>query len=181
MGISKQVRFSILERDGFTCQYCGKTASESELEVDHIIPGIGDHPDNLIAACIDCNRGKSGRLIRSQEDLSELKRRRDYLRERLSILKEIVQLQNSLLEQHNELALPLVASFAEEVYWDIDFAMKRVGKTIQHFLCYLSPEQIREAIGITSNKKKVAGLDYIDTCRYFAGVLKHMRDDTEVE
>lgn len=59
--LSKALRFSILERDGFRCQYCGATPKNGALEVDHIIPvsdGGSDEPDNLITACEPCNKGK---------------------------------------------------------------------------------------------------------------------------
>jgi hypothetical protein len=59
--LSKRVRFLILERDGFRCRYCGRTALTVALHVDHIIPQSGggtDAPENLVAACIDCNSGK---------------------------------------------------------------------------------------------------------------------------
>jgi hypothetical protein len=54
-------RFKILERDNFTCQYCGRKAPEVILEVDHITPtskGGEDIATNMITACRDCNRGK---------------------------------------------------------------------------------------------------------------------------
>jgi len=59
--VPPKVRFEILKRDNFTCQYCGKKAPEVILEVDHIEPYSktkNNHPDNLITACKDCNRGK---------------------------------------------------------------------------------------------------------------------------
>lgn len=64
--LSKKLRFEILKRDNFTCQYCGRAAPEVKLHVDHIKPvakGGTNHHANLIAACIDCNYGKSDRLI----------------------------------------------------------------------------------------------------------------------
>lgn len=59
-----RLRFWILRRDNFTCQYCGAKAPDGLLDVDHVIPvadGGGDDGDNLIAACGECNAGK-GRL-----------------------------------------------------------------------------------------------------------------------
>lgn len=64
MTISVGLRFDILQRDNFTCRYCGKQAHETELEVDHIHPvsrGGSDHPSNLVATCWKCNRGKGAR------------------------------------------------------------------------------------------------------------------------
>jgi hypothetical protein len=60
--LSKKVRLLILERDGYRCCFCGKTAKESKLEVDHIVPvakGGTDSINNLHTLCFDCNRGKS--------------------------------------------------------------------------------------------------------------------------
>lgn len=57
--ISNSVRFKVFKRDHFTCQYCGR--SGVELEVDHIEPvskGGTNDIGNLITACKDCNRGK---------------------------------------------------------------------------------------------------------------------------
>jgi DNA-directed RNA polymerase subunit RPC12/RpoP len=62
MAVSKRLRYEVLRRDSFSCTYCGAKAPDVELHVDHVIPealGGGDDPDNLTAACIDCNAGKS--------------------------------------------------------------------------------------------------------------------------
>lgn len=62
MSVSKRLRYEILRRDGHTCRYCGASAPEARLTVDHVIPvaiGGEDTPDNLVCACVDCNAGKS--------------------------------------------------------------------------------------------------------------------------
>jgi HNH endonuclease len=59
--VPPRVRYRILLFDSFTCQYCGRSAPEACLEVDHMVPvagGGGDEPWNLITACEDCNMGK---------------------------------------------------------------------------------------------------------------------------
>lgn len=65
--ISPNLRFEILERDGFRCQLCGATAQHrSRLEIDHKIPkkhGGSDAPDNLWTLCFSCNRGKGTKII----------------------------------------------------------------------------------------------------------------------
>ena len=38
MSISKKLRFEVFKRDGFQCQYCGKTPPAITLEIDHINP-----------------------------------------------------------------------------------------------------------------------------------------------
>ena len=60
--ISKRLRFEILRRDNNTCRYCGGVAPDVKLTLDHVLPvalGGTDEADNLVAACQDCNAGKS--------------------------------------------------------------------------------------------------------------------------
>lgn len=62
MPVSKRLRYEILRRDNHTCRYCGATADDTRMTVDHVVPvalGGCDKPSNLVAACMDCNAGKS--------------------------------------------------------------------------------------------------------------------------
>ncbi len=55
------LRFAILQRDNYRCVYCGRTAHEARLEIDHVDPvskGGAGGMDNLVTACYECNRGK---------------------------------------------------------------------------------------------------------------------------
>lgn len=64
--LSKKTRFTVFERDDFTCQYCGKQPPDVILHVDHIEPvslGGTNELDNLITSCQDCNLGKSDRRL----------------------------------------------------------------------------------------------------------------------
>ncbi len=60
-----RLRFQVLRRDNFKCQYCGKspaTQSSVVLNVDHIIPwseGGETTMENLRTLCSECNLGKS--------------------------------------------------------------------------------------------------------------------------
>jgi hypothetical protein len=62
MAVSKRTRFEVLRRDDHTCRYCGGKSPDVTLTVDHVVPvslGGADDPTNLVAACKDCNAGKS--------------------------------------------------------------------------------------------------------------------------
>lgn len=62
MPVSKRTRYEVLKRDNHTCRYCGASAPGARLTVDHVLPvtlGGTDNPDNLVAACVDCNAGKA--------------------------------------------------------------------------------------------------------------------------
>jgi len=59
---AQKKRWTILKRDNFTCQYCGRKAPEVVLNVDHKLPvckgGTSDE-SNLITSCFECNHGKA--------------------------------------------------------------------------------------------------------------------------
>lgn len=62
MALTKRTRYEVLRRDNHTCRYCGASAPDAKLTVDHVTPvalGGSDDPSNLVAACRDCNAGKS--------------------------------------------------------------------------------------------------------------------------
>jgi 5-methylcytosine-specific restriction endonuclease McrA len=61
----KKLRLMILNRDSWSCQYCGEV-ERSEMTIDHIIPiarGGTDEPENLIAACKRCNYSKQDKVV----------------------------------------------------------------------------------------------------------------------
>jgi 5-methylcytosine-specific restriction endonuclease McrA len=52
----------VLRRDGYACQYCGRT--DVELTMDHVLPvsrGGQTTWTNVVAACVPCNRKKANR------------------------------------------------------------------------------------------------------------------------
>jgi 5-methylcytosine-specific restriction endonuclease McrA len=54
-------RHEIFDRDDYTCQYCGQKGRQ--LTLDHVIPRYrgGEHTwENLVSACVACNRRKAG-------------------------------------------------------------------------------------------------------------------------
>ncbi|MCK5576736.1 MAG: HNH endonuclease [Dehalococcoidales bacterium] len=58
----KLSRFGVFHRDRSTCQYCGKEGRQ--LTIDHVIPRHqgGQHRwENVVSACMSCNRRKAGR------------------------------------------------------------------------------------------------------------------------
>ncbi len=60
MAVSKRTRYEVLRRDAYTCRYCRSV--DNPITVDHVVPvalGGSDDPSNLVAACRDCNAGKS--------------------------------------------------------------------------------------------------------------------------
>ena len=63
-----KLRFAILNRDKFSCTYCGRSAKldGAKLHIDHIVPvsqGGEWSMDNLTTSCQECNVGKSDVLL----------------------------------------------------------------------------------------------------------------------
>lgn len=57
---------AILDRDKYTCQYCGIKLNGSTATIDHVIPrhlGGKTNFENTVAACFPCNNKKGARLI----------------------------------------------------------------------------------------------------------------------
>jgi 5-methylcytosine-specific restriction endonuclease McrA len=60
--LRKLTRLEVFHRDQYTCQYCGKQTHQ--LTLDHVIPRYrgGEHIwENVVSACIPCNRHKAGK------------------------------------------------------------------------------------------------------------------------
>jgi len=69
----KRNRLRVLERDGYTCQYCQRPAKT----VDHLVPvarGGGNEVDNLVACCSECN-SRRGQATQTQDIRARLKKR----------------------------------------------------------------------------------------------------------
>lgn len=57
-------RRNVMLRDEHRCQYCGKTPSVRDLNIDHVFPRSRGGPDsweNLVTACRSCNLHKGNR------------------------------------------------------------------------------------------------------------------------
>jgi 5-methylcytosine-specific restriction endonuclease McrA len=58
-------RLNIYTRDGSKCQFCGTRFESEELTFDHVIPrsrGGKTTWENIVTACVPCNKQKSNRL-----------------------------------------------------------------------------------------------------------------------
>lgn len=128
MSISKKLRFEVFKRDKFTCQYCGKSAPDVVLHVDHIEPkskGGEDDLLNLATACVACNLGKSDRrlsddsiVVKQRDQLAELQERQEQISMLMEWKRGIVDLDNEAVEQ--------AATFWEElVGWGVSDEGKR--------------------------------------------------------
>ena len=57
---------NVMLRDDYLCQYCGKSAREAQLNIDHVLPrskGGVTCWENVVAACTACNQTKKDLLL----------------------------------------------------------------------------------------------------------------------
>jgi hypothetical protein len=97
--ISKKTRFEVLKRDSFTCQYCGRSAPEIVLQLDHIHPISKDGDDgvfNYITSCEDCNQGKKDRLLSDDSVVQKQKHQLDQLQERREQIEMMLEWREGL-------------------------------------------------------------------------------------
>lgn len=100
--IPKSVRFEVFKRDKFTCQYCGESAPNVILEIDHINPvanGGSNEIMNLITSCRDCNRGKTDKKLDDNTAVMVQKKQLDAMQDRREQLEMMVQWRQALGEE----------------------------------------------------------------------------------
>lgn len=114
-GLSKKIRFEVFKRDNFTCQYCGRTAPDVILEVDHIKAvknGGTNDIMNLVTSCFECNRGKGKRKLNDNAEikaqinqLKEINQKREQLELLLKWKEELGKFEDEQVEKINSLLI----------------------------------------------------------------------------
>lgn len=110
--ISARTRFEVFKRDSFKCQYCGKSAPDVVLHVDHIKPASkgGDNSIiNLVTSCANCNLGKSNVELGDDAAVKKQRQQLDELNERREQLKMIMEWRDSMKSIDDEM-VEIVAS-----------------------------------------------------------------------
>ena len=175
-GISKKNRFDVFKRDGFKCQYCGRTPPQVVLELDHVIPrskGGTDHQTNLVTACFDCNRGKATGDLQAvpQSICEQVERQRELVAQTKAYHRHV----NRLRQQEDQTIDALGRYWcnqltktkkADKYTWDK--TRKRSGRL---FLWRLPLDEVYEAIDIAFGRKPAHSLHRDeDTWKYFCGI-----------
>lgn len=108
-GLSNKIRFEVFKRDSFKCQYCGQSAPDIVLQVDHINPvarGGKNSMTNLITSCQSCNGGKgatrlddNSAVVKQRLQMEQLNERRAQLTMMMNWREELDNLEDGILEQ----------------------------------------------------------------------------------
>lgn len=135
--IGQKTKFEVFKRDNFTCQYCGRSAPEVILEVDHIKPvAEGGTNDilNLITACRDCNRGKGKTELSDDTAIARQKAQMEELNDRRQQLEMMVKWREGLkdIREHEVEEISDLVN-RECDHWLNDLGEKNVRKLIRRF------------------------------------------------
>lgn len=168
MAISKRTRYEVLRRDNHTCRYCGATAPDAKLTVDHVTPVAlsgSDDPSNLVAACRDCNYGKAST---SPDATTVADVNADAIRWAAAIQRaaEIVRGEEEQEREQTQWFL------AEWEAWDSDLNYLPDGwrKSVECWLnAGLSRESLSDALGIALG---VRGVAHRGVFAYMGGIAR---------
>ena len=177
--IGKKLRFEVFKRDSFTCQYCGESAPNVVLQIDHIEPVVsGGSNDiiNLVTACTSCNAGKGGRRL---NDSSVVEKQREQLRslqERKEQLEMMMQWHKSLKAVAADAATMAASHWAELAP---GFVCSEDGKrTLAKWVKRYGFKNVLEAMDIAADAKlvfsdngTVTGDSWVDSFDYIRRVL----------
>lgn len=162
--LSKRKRFSVFQRDGFTCQYCGRRPPDVMLQVDHIVPsskGGSDDTTNLITSCFDCNSGKSDTSLDAVPDsLVDIQSRRIEALQQAAAVQKLERKQERAIQKQIE---DLEAEFVTKGR----IFNSETRRSIRLFLTKLGYEEVFQAMhtadarGYIANEKE---------WRYFCGI-----------
>jgi hypothetical protein len=168
--ISNKLRFEVFKRDSFKCQYCGKSAPDVILNVDHLDPvkNGGDNDIlNLITSCFECNNGKSANLLSDNSLLSKQKQQLDELNERRNQLQMLIEWKTILSDKSFEID-SIVKFFNNSC--NANISLTEYGhKYFKQLLSKYSFEQILDAI--TNASTKYANLPPAEIINKISGVL----------
>lgn len=174
--IPRRVRFEVLRRDNYTCRYCGASAPEVKLEVDHVIPealGGKATPDNLVTACAPCNGGKastspSERVVQDVAD--DAQRWADAMRAASAQIREQRESDKALLEPFDR-AWRRWRFAGEEVPRPSDWR----DTVIEFLMAGVDLEVLIELVDVAMESQA----DVANTWRYFCGCAWKRFDEVQ--
>lgn len=132
--ISKKTRFEVFKRDSFKCVYCGASAPDVLLHIDHIKP-VAEGGDNdllnLVTACASCNQGKGARELSDNAVIEKRKAQLDELNERREQLEMMMEWQDFLTNTDDVLVEKIAEMYSELVPgWSLNLVGKNNLKSV---------------------------------------------------
>lgn len=175
--MQKKLRFTVFQKDNFTCQYCGRKPPKVVLEVDHILPRAEhgtDEIENLITSCEDCNRGKGKMLLTKTP--AKVRKNIKSIEEKYEQLKAFYEYQNKI-SSITELLIDDIDDYWSQL-WDRKYSLNIYGRaSIKMFLGIFTKEEITDALyrGAVKVKKPA------EAFKYACGILHNIKRRKELE
>lgn len=150
--IPKSVRFEVMKRDKFTCQYCGRSAPDVILEIDHIEPvskGGDNSIMNLVTSCRDCNRGKSDKELSDDSAVKKQKKQLDDIQDCREQIEMMIAWREELMEE-----LETEVEYINDIFYQYtDWTMNDKGKRdIRNWIKRFGFSEVCEATEIAIGK-----------------------------
>lgn len=151
--VSSKLRFEIFKRDSFKCQYCGESAPNVLLHVDHIKPvreGGTSDISNLITACSTCNIGKGGVPLEEKAAINKRKSQLDEIQSRREQLEMMSEWANEL-QKIKETAVNKLKNYWEKLTprWSIN---ENGINTLRNLYKKYPYAELTQAMDIAANK-----------------------------
>lgn len=164
--ISKKLRFDVFKRDSFKCVYCGAVPGPDVLlEVDHVQPvaeGGENEIDNLVTACLTCNRGKGAEPLSVVPQSLEAKAAE--VHEREAQIKAYHEILENKRNRH-EAEMWHIAEMYMERFHEESILRTRLA-SIRMFLGKLDLYEVEEAMQIACDRQYSKGPAF----KYFCGI-----------
>ena len=151
--ISKKLRFEVLKRDKFTCQYCGKKSPDIILHLDHIKPvskGGKNTLLNLVTSCVDCNLGKGARELSDESEIEKQKNHLSALAEKQDQIKMMIDWRESMIDS-DELMVESVVTVIDNHLKNWSMSDSSIGK-VRSLICKGKYNQLMDSIGNSKSK-----------------------------
>lgn len=200
--LTKKLRFEVLKRDSFTCQYCGGKAPEVLLHIDHIEPvSKGGTNDllNLITSCVECNAGKSDRRLTDTTVIDKQRQQLEELQERKEQIEMMFQWQKGLLDLEDEVTGQLADYWSEQIpgfslnengkkglkklkrKFELAEIMEAMRIAVEQYVEYHEGEPTPESVevawkkvgGICNTRKREAENPALSRIYYIRGILRN--------
>lgn len=169
--LSDKLRFEVFKRDQFRCQYCGGSAPEVILNVDHIHPvSKGGDNDilNLITSCRDCNSGKSDRVLNDTTVLDKQRKLLEELDEKRKQLMMMIEWRDELKNFDHDVCLKIKEIIEQKIH---PYLINENGlEEIRSWMKKYDFQQILDAIDKTTIFKTFDGA--IDAEKIFSSIPK---------
>jgi hypothetical protein len=175
--IGKSLRFEVFGRDGFTCQYCGRTPPDVLLNIDHIIPvsegGTNDR-ENLRTSCAECNAGKTNKQLPIAANETDSLRRTQEAMELVAMAKEFKAANEAREEMEGQIGNLICELTGRDCY--LKSNASGVINAIRSFGSEQVIQWLKQAASVTEKYGKVREENMM---RYFYGILRRTRQENE--